>query len=129
MNDPTLDAGIPVLTEIIEAPSAPDADVSAIPLPQPKAEVQPAETAPLPPYDEEKWAELERDIRERVLQQMLERIDFVLEQRVRDNLADVLQTAVEGLADQIRSGLHQTMKDVVTRAVTQELAKARTFKK
>lgn len=77
----------------------------------------------------EKWEQLEVELRERVLQQVLDRIDFVLEQRVRDSLADVLQTAVTELASEIRTGLHHTLKEVVTRAVSQELIKAQSLKK
>jgi hypothetical protein len=82
-----------------------------------------------PVRNEEQWNRLEREVTERVLYQVLERIDFVLEQRVRDNLADVLQTAVERLAADIKSGLEQSLKEVVTRAVTQEITRLQTEKK
>jgi len=82
-----------------------------------------------PAWDDEEWDRMEREIRERVLQQVLDRIDFVLEQRVRDSLADVLQTAVEGLAGEIKDGLHHTIKDVVTRAVAQEISRLQSSKK
>jgi hypothetical protein len=71
----------------------------------------------------EKWQQLESDITERIARQVLNRIDFVLEQRVRDSLADVLQIAVEGLSQEIRRGLHQTLEDVISRAVAQEIAR------
>lgn len=75
------------------------------------------------------WQRLESEIRERVLHQILERIDFVLEQRVRDSLADVLQTAVEGLASEIKGGLQASIRDVVARAVNNEIAKLKSEKK
>jgi hypothetical protein len=62
------------------------------------------------------------------LRQVLARVDFVLEHRVRDNLADVLQIAVEKLSVEIRSGLHKTLEEVITRAVTQEITKAKSQK-
>ncbi len=71
----------------------------------------------------EKWQQLEADITERITRQVLNRIDFVLEQRVRDSLADVLQIAVEGLSQQIKRGLHQTLEVVISRAVAQEIAR------
>ncbi len=135
MNNSTLDAGIPVLTEIIPASQlnlqavAPDADspeLAVMPAPDNGAALRARAAAD---WDDEKWDRMEREIRERVLHQVLERIDFVLEQRVRDSLADVLQTAVERLAVEIRSGLHQTVKEVVTRAVSQEITKLQTTKK
>jgi hypothetical protein len=135
MNNSTLDAGIPVLTEIIPAPQldlqadVPDADspeLAVMPAPDNDAALRARAATD---WDDEKWDRMEREIRERVLHQVLERIDFVLEQRVRDSLADVLQTAVERLASEIGSGLHQTVKEVVTRAVSQEIAKLQTAKK
>ena len=92
---------------------------------QPRAD--PASTA-LPNLSDadvlaEKWQQLEADISERITRQVLQRIDFVLEQRVRDSLADVLQIAVEGLSKEIKRGLHQTLEDVISRAVAQEIAR------
>lgn len=135
MNNSTLDAGIPILTEIIPAPqldlqaAAPDAgppELAVMSTPDNGAALRARAATD---WDDEKWDRMEREIRERVLHQVLERIDFVLEQRVRDSLADVLQTAVERLASEIRSGLHQTVKEVVTRAVSQEITKLQTTKK
>jgi hypothetical protein len=127
MNHSPNDAGIPMLTEIIDKPAqAPTAVPTTLSVaPPPETENVAKSLA----WDDEKWEKAEREIRERVLQQILDRIDFVLEQRVRDSLADVLQTAVEGLATEIRSGLHNTMKDVVTRAVAQEISKLQSSKK
>lgn len=128
-----IDASIPVLTEVIKpeellAPAKPAA----------AAEV--ANTNALPPIAketannnypgkvEEDWQALEQSLRENVLRQVLTRIDFVLEHRIRDNLADVLQIAVANLSTEIRSGLHKTLEEVITRAVTQEITKAKTPK-
>ncbi|WP_211443981.1 hypothetical protein [Collimonas humicola] len=132
MNTGKLDANIPLLTEVI------------IPLPtltdiidMPKAAAAPAAVAvpddpenfelPVPQREavlsQHDWERLEAEVREKVLQQLQDRIDFVIEQRVRDGLADVLQTAVEGMAAQIREGLHQTLDEVISRAVTLELVK------
>lgn len=128
----TSDAGIPLLTEVIAGPApaetkhamVPQAAVDAV-----KDDIVDLEGRAVAMLDEEEWDLLEREIRERVLVQIIERIDFVLEQRVRDSLADVLQTAVEGLAAEIKGGLHASMKDVVTRAVTHEITKLKSAKK
>jgi len=71
----------------------------------------------------EDWQALELTVRENVLRQVLSRVDFVLEHRVSDSLAEVLQTAVDKLADEIRAGLRNSIEEVVTRALTQELSK------
>lgn len=127
MSNSSIDAGIPILTEIIPTPLARE---KAVPPPA-RADADEdiaALQARAADWDEEKWDRMEREIRERVLYQILERIDFVLEQRVRDSLADVLQTAVERLATEIRGGLQQTVKEVITRAVAQEITKLQTTK-
>ncbi len=126
------DAGIPILTEIIPGP--PPAEAKSVASPPPNAitvneDIAVIEARAAAIWEDEQWQRLESEIRERVLYQVLERIDFVLEQRVRDSLADVLQTAVERLATEIKEGLHHSIKDVITRAVTQEITKLQTTKK
>jgi hypothetical protein len=73
----------------------------------------------------EAWLLLERSLHEKVLKQVLSRVEFVLEHRVRDSLADVLQGAVDTLAEDIRVGLKNSLEEVISRAVAQELAKAK----
>lgn len=138
MSNNTLDAGIPVLTEIIPAPTETDAEVeadaSAAEVPailaaSPVADISIPERRSPPVWEEAEWEKLEREVRERVLGQVLDRIDAILEQRVRDSLADVLQVAVARLANEIREGLQHSIKDAVTRAVTQEIASLQVSKK
>jgi hypothetical protein len=125
MNNGKLDANIPVLTEIIEPlptltdviempRTAPAIESDHFELPQPRQE---------PTLSQKDWDRLAAEVQQKVLRQLQDRIDFVIEQRVRDGLADVLQTAVEGMAAQIRAGLHQTFDEVICRAITLELVK------
>lgn len=129
-----IDSGIPVLTDIISpdeiigdssnAPVAPVAPVTAAPIAKHKEEIEaedPPQTAS--GLSAEEWHLLEQTVKEGVLKQVLSRVDFVLEHRVSDSLAEVLQVAVDKLADDIRAGLRQSLEEVVTRAVTQELSK------
>jgi len=131
MSNTTMDAGIPLLTEIIPGPSSLPDSVEAAPVVsvQKKEDIVSLQRRAVEEWDEESWDRLEQEIRERVLYQVLERIDFVLEQRVRDGLADVLQMAVERLASDIKSGLHHTMNEVITRAVAQEISKLQATRK
>ncbi|MBC3879421.1 hypothetical protein H8K38_16545 [Undibacterium sp. FT79W] len=139
----SIDASIPVLTEIIlpvtetvdqaltEAGTVTAATTSSSPLPIPlptTAVVQPDAEATNVSVPEEHWQTLEQSLKEDVLKHVLARVDFVLEHRVRDNLADVLQTAVEGLAKEIRAGLKNSLEELVTRAVTQEINKVKNSK-
>ena len=77
---------------------------------------------------EEQLSNLENKLREDILSQVLQRVDFVLEHRIRDGLADVLQSAVDDLAGQIRAGLHVSLEELVRRSVNQELSKIKLSK-
>lgn len=146
MNSSSRDAGIPILTEII-SPAAtndfPNTDVaphfdfepqSAKPTANPPASQEPQdhqafEEEAIARLSDEEWHRLERRIRERILGQVLARIDAMLEQRIRDSLADVLQIALEGLTEQIRAGLHHSLDDIISCAVSQEITRMQSSKK
>lgn len=120
------DASIPVLTEVLRdtpppAPAAAEAVVeAAVPAAVAAAPDQPA--AVLPGADDaEAWEALERRLSERVLQQLTARVDFVLEQRVKDSISEVLNHALHELTMDLRAGLHETLGKIVTRAVQQEI--------
>jgi hypothetical protein len=128
------DAGIPMLTEVINTPIADDTGIDAQSPSTPNTVPTALEIEDVPELtsvllSDEELRRFEHEICERVLQQLLDRIDFVLEQRVRDNLADVLQTAVDHLATDIRQGLQRSLADVISRAVTQEISRLQALKK
>lgn len=105
MNQP-FDASIPVLTEIMK-------DEAPVVAPQPVPE-----SAMDGAMD---WEALERRVSGQVLQQLSSRVDFVLEQRIKDSMAEVLEHALHALTAEIREGLHDTIGKIVTRAVQQEI--------
>lgn len=138
------DAGIPLLTEVI-APAAP---LSPIRQPEGHESLVPgresaATDAPSPPVDVEAfgvsaspvldekpgeliappdWDKLEREIRERITARLREKIDTVVEQRMEETLADLLQIAVESITSEIRQSLHQAISDTVSQAVAAEIS-------
>ncbi|KAF3999926.1 hypothetical protein [Glaciimonas immobilis] len=69
------------------------------------------------------WGKLEQDLHQKILGQLQDRIDLVIEQRIRDSLAGAIETAIQGLTDQIKAGLHQTLNEVVSQAVAIEVTK------
>jgi len=79
---------------------------------------QPATADAAAPLD---WERLERQVSQHVLQQLTARVDFVLEQRIRDSMEEVLTHALRGLTDEIRAGLHEAIGKIVARAVQQEI--------
>lgn len=134
--DPAFDASIPVLTEVVAESPAPGAPPAAAPATAPVAALAPsadadADGAESPEalerraadrWSGEQWSVMERRLTERVLQQLQGRIDFVLEQRLRDGIAEAVDKAMAGFSAEIRTSLHDTLGQAVTRAVSQEIA-------
>ena len=114
MSQNAYDASIPVLTEVVTDPGA-----VAAPAPEPVAER--LERRATERWTGEEWSVLERRVTERVLQQLQGRVDFVLEQRVRDTMADAMQRTLESFTTDLREGLHDALGEIVRGAVAQEL--------
>lgn len=112
------DTSIPVLTEVVVEPAAP-ASAPAAAAPPPAAEQ--LERRATERWTGEEWSVLERRVTERVLQQLQGRVDFVLEQRVRDAMADAMQRTLEVFTADLRDGLHHALGEIVSQAVSQEL--------
>ena len=142
-HDPAFDASIPVLTEVVAEPAAPGAPVTqpapvveaaAPPLPTPLAAApqdapEVLERRAVDHWSGEQWSVMERRVTERILQQLQGRIDFVLEQRLREGIADAVEKALAGVSAEIRSGLQETLGQVVSRAVSQEITHLQTLGK
>ena len=143
-HDPAFDASIPVLTEVVVEPGVPLAQAvpalpavpaaplaSAPPVAATAQEDEPAvlEQRAVDHWSGEQWSVMERRVTERVLQQLQGRIDFVLEQRLRDGIAEAVDKAMMNFSAGIRSSLGDTLGEVVARAVSQEIAHIRTLDK
>jgi hypothetical protein len=119
------DASIPVLTEVLDNNPVPPpvaAAATAIALAEAAAVAEPE-----PAGDE--WLLLQEQLSERILHQLQSRVDFVLEQRIKDCMEEVLSQALRGLTAEIRHGLHDTLSKIVSRAVAQELTHLQAQKK
>lgn len=128
MSSQNPDAGIPVLTEVLaDLPSAASASpVKA--MPAPALAPQASQPVPSAARDIERFAEMEDELAGRVLQGVLARLDPMIEERVRNTLADVLQTAVDDVAAEIRRGLREALQNVVIEATTEEMKRFRNQK-
>jgi hypothetical protein len=116
---PSFDASIPVLTEVFQ-----DQAIRLEPQGAAQDDGKHAEAVTEPDMEA-----LERRLCERILQQLQGRVDFVLEQRLRDSMEEALQQAMAGLTGEIRRSLQQTIEKIVVRAVAQELTHLQTLKK
>ena len=126
MSNQAFDASIPVLTEVFDKEEAP---APAAPLPVQGTLHADLEQRAIDTWSEPEWTLLERRLSERILQQLQGRVDFVLEQRLKDSMEEVLRHAVAGLTAEIQQGLQQTIEKIVVRAVAQELTHLQTLKK
>lgn len=124
MSQASFDASIPVLTEVLKA--EPLGDDGGAP---PAAAAAALEAAAIDGWSEAEWAVLEHRLSVRIMHQLQSRVDFVLEQRVKDCMADVLSHALHDLTNEIRIGLHDTIEKIVARAVSQELTHLQAQKK
>jgi hypothetical protein len=67
----------------------------------------------------------EAELVQRVLADVQRQIDLMLEYRLREALAPALARLSEALVHEVRDELASTLRDVVVRAVTQELSRHR----
>ncbi|CAN5809611.1 hypothetical protein BH11PSE8_BH11PSE8_33650 [soil metagenome] len=119
---------VPTLTEVVVWP-----EQVAQPLPQEAADSVPEPLAERPAeLPEESVAapltELptEDQLTQRVLADIQRQVDLMLDYRLRETLAPLLARATDGLVRDARQELASTLRDVVARAVAQELSRHRT---
>ena len=130
----SFDASIPVLTEVLKAePLGGDllpGETAATPNAATRAQMAAQlEADAVDGWSDAEWAMLEHRLSERIMGKLQSRVDFVLEQRIKDSMAEVLTHALHGLTNEIRIGLHDTIEKIVARAVSQELTHLQAQKK
>lgn len=116
-------AHVPVLTEVVDLPGAaplapPAAVVGSAP------ELVTPSTSPLPPAAAPALPS-EAQITQRVMQDVQRQVDGMLEFRLREAMAPVLARHTDALVQELRQELSRTLRDVVARAVAQEMARLR----
>ncbi len=131
------DNSIPLLTEVIPLAPAPD---YAAPMQPGAFHAQPANThyqapaaaapvlTPMPPVTPvtpaaEQYRQWEQEIRENVLQSLLERVDTVLHQHLQDQMALALDHLSDIVMQRVREGLRDALTETVERAVAEEMAR------
>jgi hypothetical protein len=126
----SFDASIPVLTEVLKAEPLSDellpGEAASAARPSLAAQL---EADAIDGWSEAEWAMMEHRLSVRIMHQLQSRVDFVLEQRIKDSMAEVLSHALHDLTNEIRIGLHDTIEKIVSRAVAQELTHLQAQKK
>lgn len=111
---------VPTLTEVIPLSPAPVREQTPAP------EVAPAPPPPgSGPTAGAVGAGQEEEITQRVLADLQRQIDLMLEYRLRETLTPALARVADQLIRDTRAELASTLRDVVSRAVAQELARLR----
>jgi hypothetical protein len=114
-------ARVPTLTEVVSLPESPAAVAAtsfARTEPAPLQHLEPA--APVSAHEAD-----EEELIQRVLSDLQRQIDLMLEIRLREVLAPALTRATDALMREARTELASTLRDVVSRAVAQEIARHR----
>lgn len=127
---PAMPPAMPAATALVASPTAPVSVPE--PLPIPASLLKPA-LAPLPPLSSPtpvppaRTASVvdEAAMAQRVLSEVQRQIDGMLEYRLREALTPILARTSESLVRELRQELSKTMRDVVSRAVAQEVARQR----
>lgn len=112
---------VPTLTEVVVMPEA-----AAMPPLAPMVEAdmaahQPAASAPPAPAP----MMTDEQLIEHVLADVQRQIDLMLDYRLREVLTPILTRATDAIARDARTELASTLRDVVARAVAQEIARHR----
>jgi hypothetical protein len=108
---------VPTLTEVVElARGASDAESELGTRPQELDDDMRATPPKAPSITEEQ-------LTQRVLADLQRQVDLVLDYRLREVLAPTLSRLAESLVRDVRKELASTLRDVVARAVSQELSR------
>lgn len=132
--NPAPPSRVPTLTEVVAWPRAeggplapdagtfpeesPPADFRPPPAPPPEADML---VTPMPPL-----RMAEDQVIQGVLAEVQRQVELMLEYRVREALTPLLNRAADSIVREARTELASTLRDVVARAVAQELLRHRT---
>jgi hypothetical protein len=113
---------VPTLTEVVVMPEAPTAPAPLVPAVEADvmapSSTDSAATQHAPPMSDEQLIQ-------RVLVDVQHQVDLMLEYRLREVLTAILARAADGVVRDARAELASTLRDVVARAVAQELSRHR----
>lgn len=108
MNSHVKNPTIPVLTDIVQ--SSADKTLSQKPL-----------TPVATPVDNLPWDELEERLTKRIRQQVMERLNFVLDDNISQHVSSVLEQMAVMMAEEIKHDMQQTLEVIVTHTISTEL--------
>jgi hypothetical protein len=120
--------GVPTLTEVVAWPG-PDSGAAPLePVTQPdRVEADVIDRAPVPGGGLSLAPRMtDEQLIERVMSDLQRQVDLMLDYRLREILTPILTRAADAVIRDARAELASTLRDVVARAVAQELSRHRT---
>lgn len=115
---------VPTLTEVVAWPQAVAPASADAQLPLPAVEAPPTEADMAAPARALRMAD--EQLVQGVLIEVQRQVELMLDYRLREVLTPLLTRAADGIVRDARAELASTLRDVVARAVAQELARHRT---
>jgi hypothetical protein len=123
MNESIRPQAVPTLTEVVDWPEV------ARPVPAVQHVAPDAAAQPVPAVEVPAVAVMLRAPEEQVIQRVLadlqRQVDLMLEYRLREALTPLLARAADSVIRDARGELASTLRDIVARAVAQEIARHR----
>lgn len=116
-------ADLPAPPALIESVDAPAFVTSGLPAMQVASNWTPMSTVVLPEVDQPQINEAQ--LAQRVLSDVQRQLDGMLDYRLREAIGPILAKHADVLVRELHEELSRTMRDVVARSVSQELAKLR----
>ena len=123
---PAPHAAIPELqpgARVVYSPSPASGAGARFPLAEtllPSLAEQEREPEPSPELDAVAWAQVQMQAEERLVQRLLERVDRVLDQRLRESVAQVVQEQTRSVTLRLQEELESVVRQTVQEAVAQE---------
>lgn len=117
---------VPILTEVVLLSEPEPVDIPIEEVAAPEVVADPSAPAPPAPAGQASLpADLQDQLTEGVWAELQRQVDLMLEYRLRETLAPILSRATEAVLRETRQQLASTLRDVVARAVAEELSRHR----
>jgi hypothetical protein len=118
-------ASVPTLTEVVDAPAGVAAPAAAADPGTASAATFASAVDPTPGVLPASALPSEAELVERILEDLQQQVDLVVEYRIRERLTPILERAGDALVREARTELARSLREVVARAVASEMRRQR----
>jgi hypothetical protein len=118
-------ASVPTLTEVVDAPAGAAAPAAAADPGTASAGTFASAVDPALGVSPASALPSEAELVERILEDLQQQVDLVVEYRIRERLTPILERAGDALVREARTELARSLREVVARAVASEMRRQR----